>query len=188
MPNLFAPNVSNNFGGNPNDNQAMYKIIGADGKEYGPIDAAQLRQWLAEGRVNGQTQILAAGAPSLRSLSAFPEFFAPFSAGVPLPFSSAQYGSANVPRTNGMAITGMILGIVSITLGLCCCYGLPFSVPGVVFSLVGLSQLKNNPHQQGRGMAIAGIILCALSLLLALVLGIVFGLSGVLQEIMRDAR
>ena len=28
----------------------MYKIIGADGKEYGPISAEQLRQWLNEDR------------------------------------------------------------------------------------------------------------------------------------------
>src|SRR5256884_2188133 len=34
----------------------MYKIIGADQKEYGPITADQVRQWMAEGRANGQTQ------------------------------------------------------------------------------------------------------------------------------------
>jgi len=27
----------------------MYKIIGADGREYGPITADQLRQWIREG-------------------------------------------------------------------------------------------------------------------------------------------
>ena len=35
----------------------MYKIIGADGNEYGPITTEQLRQWLAEGRVNAQTKV-----------------------------------------------------------------------------------------------------------------------------------
>ena len=39
----------------------MYKIIGADGKEYGPVNAEQLRQWLTEGRVNQQTRVLAEG-------------------------------------------------------------------------------------------------------------------------------
>ena len=29
----------------------MYKIIGQDGKEYGPITAEQLRQWISENRV-----------------------------------------------------------------------------------------------------------------------------------------
>ena len=33
----------------------MYKIIGSDQKVYGPVTAEQLRQWLAEGRVNPST-------------------------------------------------------------------------------------------------------------------------------------
>jgi hypothetical protein len=55
----------------------MYKIIGADGKEYGPITAEQLRQWIAEGRANAQSQILAEGTTEWRPLSEFPEFAAP---------------------------------------------------------------------------------------------------------------
>jgi len=27
----------------------MYKIIGADGKQYGPISIEQMRQWIADG-------------------------------------------------------------------------------------------------------------------------------------------
>lgn len=54
----------------------MYKIIGADGKEYGPITAEQLRQWIAEGRANAQSQILAEGTTEWRPLSEFPEFAA----------------------------------------------------------------------------------------------------------------
>ena len=39
----------------------MYRVIGADGKEYGPVSIEQLRQWIADGRVNAQTQVQAAG-------------------------------------------------------------------------------------------------------------------------------
>ena len=28
----------------------MYRILGADGKQYGPISADVLRQWIAQGR------------------------------------------------------------------------------------------------------------------------------------------
>ena len=35
----------------------MYKIIGGDQKEYGPVTADQLRAWITEGRVNGLTSI-----------------------------------------------------------------------------------------------------------------------------------
>ena len=52
----------------------MYKIIGADQKEYGPVTAEQLRQWLAEGRVNARTLVQAEGAPEWKTLSAFTEF------------------------------------------------------------------------------------------------------------------
>ena len=40
----------------------MYKIIGADLKEYGPVSVEQLRQWISEGRVNAQTKVQAADA------------------------------------------------------------------------------------------------------------------------------
>ena len=45
----------------------MYKIIGADGKEYGPITSEQLRQWMAEGRANLQTRVLPEGATAPNS-------------------------------------------------------------------------------------------------------------------------
>jgi len=53
----------------------MYRIIGADGNQYGPISADQLRQWLAEGRANAQTKVLAEGTTEWKPLSEFPEFF-----------------------------------------------------------------------------------------------------------------
>ena len=52
----------------------MYKIIGADQKQYGPISADQIRQWISEGRVNGQTIACAEGTEEWKPLSAFPEF------------------------------------------------------------------------------------------------------------------
>lgn len=54
----------------------MYKIIGADGKEYGPITTEQLKQWVAEGRVNQQTKVLADGATEWKTLAEIPELAA----------------------------------------------------------------------------------------------------------------
>ena len=39
----------------------MYRILGGDGKQYGPVDADTLRQWIADGRANAQTQVFAEG-------------------------------------------------------------------------------------------------------------------------------
>src|SRR5688572_15329328 len=51
----------------------MYKIIGADGKEYGPIHLEQLREWMRQGRVSLQTQIRPEAGGDWRPLSACPE-------------------------------------------------------------------------------------------------------------------
>ncbi len=52
----------------------MYKIIGADQREYGPVTADQVRQWITEGRANGATLVQAEGATEWTPLSALPEF------------------------------------------------------------------------------------------------------------------
>src|SRR5262249_32320236 len=52
----------------------MYRIIGADQKEYGPVSADQVRQWIAEGRASGASMIRPEGVTEWQPLSAFPEF------------------------------------------------------------------------------------------------------------------
>ncbi len=50
----------------------MYKIIGADGREYGPVTTEQLRQWIATGRANLQTNAQPEGGTDWRPLAEFP--------------------------------------------------------------------------------------------------------------------
>lgn len=52
----------------------MYKIIGADGREYGPVTGEQLREWISTGRANLQTKAQREGATEWKPLSDFPEF------------------------------------------------------------------------------------------------------------------
>ena len=52
----------------------MYKIIGIDGQQYGPIGADQIRQWIAEKRVNAHTLAQGEGPADWRPLISFPEF------------------------------------------------------------------------------------------------------------------
>ena len=145
----------------------MYKIIGADGREYGPATTGQVRQWIAEGRANAQTQTLAPGAPEWKPLGALPEFaghFAPPTPPVIRPLSPGTAVTGLLPKTNSFAMTGLILGMLSLT----CCCGFPFNILGLVFSLVGLSQINQHPERyEGRGLAIAGVILSASSLVLS---------------------
>jgi hypothetical protein len=53
---------------------ATYIIIGGDGKEYGPISADDLRQWISEGRLNAQSLAKAVSDAEFRPLEKFPEF------------------------------------------------------------------------------------------------------------------
>lgn len=53
-----------------------YKIIGGDGQQYGPVTADELRQWIAEGRLNAQSRAQVEGATEWRPMADFPEFAA----------------------------------------------------------------------------------------------------------------
>lgn len=84
-----------------------------------------------------------------------------------------SFNSRANAKKNSFAVAGMIFGIVSF---LCCCKFL-FGALGIVFSLIGLSQINRHPElYEGRGLAIAGLVLSILSLLLALAL-IAFALA-----------
>jgi hypothetical protein len=158
----------------------MYKIVGADQREYGPVTEEQLRQWIAEGRANAHT-IARSGEGPWKPLVEFPEFAPAFGqqAQPPayhvqpsLPGSHSPVVEGAAP-TNGLAIGGVVCGV----LGLFCC-GPIFSTLGLVFSLIGLSQINQNPSRySGKGLAIAGIVLSVLGYLVFFML-LLTGLVG----------
>jgi hypothetical protein len=143
----------------------MYKIIGADQKEYGPITADQLRQWISEGRINASTKVQTEGAGVWKCISELPEFAAALPASVPpAPGTPSQIAMAPAAaKPNQMALWAMIIGIISL---LCCQILGPVSI---VLGIVALSQIKKNPQQTGSGFAITGIVLGVLSLIIAVV-------------------
>jgi hypothetical protein len=162
----------------------MYRIIGADGKDYGPISADQLRQWIAERRANAATLTLAPGAAEWKPLGSLPEFSmllaGTMPAGAPPSFTT---GPAYPRKSSALAVTGLILGAISVTFGICCCYGLPFNVTGLVFSIIALGQIKTNPERyDGKGFAIAGLVLCLVSLAIALIIFIVAFMAAALGQ------
>ena len=120
----------------------MYKIIGADNKEYGPITLEQMRQWLAEGRVNTQTLVWSETSNNWKPLAAYPEL-APAGAipGAPPAFAGMPTSdrSAALSKVSGPAIGLMIAG------GL----GVLFSIAGIAmhFLGVGLGALSGQPPE-----------------------------------------
>ena len=80
----------------------MYRIIGKDGQQYGPVTAEQLRGWIAENRANAQTLVQADGTQEWKPLGSFPEFAADLK---PPPMSATAPPTITpppcAPRTRG---------------------------------------------------------------------------------------
>ena len=52
----------------------MYKILGSDGCEYGPVSAGKIKQWIQEDRVDQKTPVMPDGAEDRVFLDSLPEF------------------------------------------------------------------------------------------------------------------
>jgi TM2 domain-containing membrane protein YozV len=46
-----------------------FRIIGADGQQYGPVSGDQIRRWVAENRVRAETLVQAEGSAEWKPLS-----------------------------------------------------------------------------------------------------------------------
>jgi uncharacterized protein DUF4190/uncharacterized protein DUF4339 len=144
----------------------MYKILGADGRQYGPVTAEQLRRWIIEGRANASTQTLAEGSHEWKRLGSLPEFAANFPSAAP---PAAGPAVSHYRKTNAYALWGMICGILSVVFCLCCCFNIPVGSLGLIFSLIGLTQINEMPDAyEGRALAIVGIVLSAVGLALGI--------------------
>jgi prepilin-type processing-associated H-X9-DG protein len=142
----------------------MFKILGADQKEYGPVSSDQIRQWMAQGRANGQTKMQAAGSPGWKPLAEFPEFADALRPAASPPGQPAPATVSSPPppaRTSGMAIASLVLGC----LGLLTC-GVT-SLVGLILGIIALVRInKSNGQLGGQGLALAGTIVSAAFLLL----------------------
>jgi len=146
-----------------------YKIIGHDGKIYGPIQADQLRLWIAQGRVDSRTAVWVEGAADWTFAGLVPELAAAFGA-TPPPISALKPGAAAAPGANPFATWSLICGVLAWS---CCCCCLPFNLAGLVFGIIALVQLSEaGTVQEGRSLAVAGLILSATNLLWCLGLSV----------------
>lgn len=71
-----------------------FKIVGGDGKEYGPIDLATIQQWAREGRVAASTQVWDSRTGNWQPAAQIAELAAVFSAPAPAPATAPSVASA----------------------------------------------------------------------------------------------
>jgi TM2 domain-containing membrane protein YozV len=95
----------------------MYKMIGADGQQYGPASAEQVRRWMAEGRAKEETLVQPEGSQEWKPLSSFPELASGLKSAPPLvsgtPPTIAPPPSATAERASNKiaaGICGILLG------------------------------------------------------------------------------
>ena len=173
----------------------MEWFYGKEGQQYGPIDEATLRARMSTGGIGPKDLVWTEGMAKWTPLEQVPQFSlgSAVPPGIPLgdgeipsdepgspyapPMSSLAGASyqpgPSLPGTNGLAIASMVCGILSIAF-FCFCGGLFFGLPAVICGHMGLGQLNHPDNkQQGRGMAIAGLICgyCGIALLLVMLLG-----------------
>lgn len=133
----------------------MFKIRGADGREYGPVSTEQLRQWVREGRAGAQTQVQPAGATTWSPLNMLPEFAETFAAP---PSAMAGTPEAMPPVVRTLAFGFFIVAAVS-----------------AMWMLYGVFSMRRFLHTDGFHLGSAYYLswgLSALSILLHIVNGI----------------
>jgi hypothetical protein len=99
----------------------MYRIKGSDQKEYGPISADQIRQWVAENRLNRDSLAASETDPAWKPLGQFAEFADVFPA-PPSALAGGPFVGDPRPRAlkalNGPGITLIVLGSLGILVAL----------------------------------------------------------------------
>jgi hypothetical protein len=144
----------------------MYRVLGIDQREYGPVSAEVVRRWITEGRANAQTRVRPEGGEGWKPLSEVPEFAATFQAGPrppPLPPLPSRLPPVRPPpaKNSGQAVASLILGILALpTCGITALAGLPLGI-------LALKKIKRSQGQLGgRGLATAGLCLSGVLVLL----------------------
>jgi peptidyl-prolyl cis-trans isomerase B (cyclophilin B) len=134
---------------------------------------------------------VSAPAPAAPPLDTPPPMSSPMSAASEPPvFQSAPpYGSSmgnlatNPGKIDGLAIASLVLGLLT---PLCC--GFFTGIPAIICGHISLSKCSKNPNLQGKGMAIAGLILGYVGTIGTILYFLFFGGMAAIEEIMNQTQ
>lgn len=125
----------------------MYKIVGANGQQYGPVGAEEIRRWIAENRVNAQTLAQTEGAQDWKPLGSLPEFASQLKTAPPQivpPATAASRAANKIPAgvcgilLGSLGIHKFILGYTGAGLVMLLVTVLTCGIAGAVMHLIGL--------------------------------------------------
>jgi TM2 domain-containing membrane protein YozV len=133
----------------------MYKIVGVNGQQYGPVSAEQIRRWIAENRVNAQTLVQTEGRQDWMPLGSLAEFAAELKAVPPTiappPPAVASRAANKIPAgvcgilLGGFGVHKFILGysgagVIMLTVTLGAIFG-GFLTCGLLWPFIGIMHL-----------------------------------------------
>jgi len=169
--------------------------IARDGKPMGPFSLEEVNRQLAAGTLSLSDQAWYEGAAGWAPLSTVPGVSGSGTTGSPPPSAATTPSAptvtapavggaviAAVPtsQTEPLAIWSLILSLVGL-LAFCC--GPVLGIAGLVCGHLALSKMKTRPELEGRGLAIAGVIIGYFAAFSWLLYIIFFGGLAMLQGI-----
>ena len=135
----------------------MYKIIGADGRPYGPVNTDQIKQWIAEGRVRAETLVQADGTQDWKPLVSFSGLAAAIQ---PPQLSSAPPG----------------IGAVSSTVAARASNKIPAGVCGIILGGLGIHKFILGYTGAGLIMLLVSILTCGIGYGVMHIIGLIEGI------------
>lgn len=149
-----------------------------DGQEYGPVCEEIAVKWVREQRLAADDYVWTEGMADWQPVQTVPEFsqlvnFGATSVGV----APAVHRPPTETPGQGLAVAGMVLGIVSLVMFCVVCLSPVLAIVGLSLSSSALRTMRQAGHSSGRGMAIAGLVtsLIAMGIGGLWTLGMVFG-------------
>jgi uncharacterized RDD family membrane protein YckC len=155
----------------------MFTILGADGKEYGPVPAHRVHEWIHGGRANLQTKARREGEADWKTLGDFPEFNPALAPAAPPP--ALAESAIPSPAATGVALAGRGARLGSFFLDYLC--GVLAACPGLIilgptflsiFMQAARGQEPDFSGMQAGGMLL-GVAVTVLGSLILLIIQIV---------------
>ena len=150
-----------------------YRIIGADLREYGPVDVKEIREWINEGRADANTLVCEMDEKQWIRLRDLPMVAGDLTKRAP--------GISTMSTSEGGTIQINYL-IPAILCTIFCC--LPFGVAGILFAAQANSKAQQG-DLNGAGVAASRAkLMCILSFVLGLLTLVYWFSSGEFQRLM----
>jgi hypothetical protein len=167
--------------------------IARDGQQLGIFSLEEVNRRLAAGTLRGTDQAWYEGAAGWVALFTVPGVSAGVGGGAaspPAPSAVTSTPGAVVParplgKNEPLAIWSFVLGIVGL-LGFCC--GPVLGIAAVICGHLALSKLRTRPDLEGRGLAIAGLIIGYFAIVSWLLYLLFFGGLALLQSLTENMK